>query len=544
MIRRRLCQLRRFAIVPTLALLSSALVASPSLATDLPLTLVTHNAAGTGSANDSSSRMSWDDAGRYAAFSSGATNLVAGSTGGERGQAYLYERLTGAVTLISHAIGSPLQGANGVATAIAISGDGAFVLFDSDSTNLVAGQVDPSGSGGLFLWSRVADTVQLVSHSTAGTATAANASASGGALSADGRWVVFASGATDLPGVAVKNNSCEDIYLFDRSNAQIILVSHQFATSATTTNGCSIEDSISDDGGFIGWETDGTDVVAAITDANGAPDVYLFTRATGSNRLVSRASATSTANQTSNRPQVCPDGTCLVFLSSASDVEGLTADSNGAFDAFLYDRLADALLLVSRRGASGTATGNGRVFAAIPSGDGSSVAFSSDGTNHTIGQVDTNGEKDLFHWRRNGAAGLVRVVSHLPGAPTTTGEGGVDEFHISLDGSRILYSSEATNLVAGQVDTNGDFDVFAWSRSSGENRLLSHTPAGVASSGDGRSFEPSLSRSSSLVAGFSSGASNLVANDTNGFSDLFFTILPLFEDGFESGDVASWTTAP
>ena len=115
-----------------------------------PTELISRNSAHTNSASDGSQDVSWDDAGRFAAFYSDATDLVAGQTGPDFGHAFLYDRVTGSVTLVSHAAASPLQASNDFVNSVEISADGNFVLFDSGATDLVAGQVDSNSGSDLF----------------------------------------------------------------------------------------------------------------------------------------------------------------------------------------------------------------------------------------------------------------------------------------------------------------------------------------------------------------------------------------------------------
>ncbi len=90
---------------------------------------------------------------------------------------------------------------------------------------------------------------------------------------------------------------------------------------------------------------------------------------------------------------------------------------------------------------------------------------------------------------------------------------------ITADGRFVAFNSQAANLVAG--DTNGFFDVFVRDRQTGITERVSVSTAGTQGDGDSSfGYTPSISADGRFVA-FSSLATNLVANDTNGFADVF-----------------------
>ncbi|MGI9289495.1 MAG: TolB family protein [Pseudomonadales bacterium] len=88
---------------------------------------------------------------------------------------------------------------------------------------------------------------------------------------------------------------------------------------------------------------------------------------------------------------------------------------------------------------------------------------------------------------------------------------------ISLDGDHVAYTSLATNLVCSGCDANARFDVYLFNFATKSNHRISQALTGET---DGRSHQPSISRDGNRVA-FTSLATNLIANDTNGKSDVF-----------------------
>ena len=128
------------------------------------------------------------------------------------------------------------------------------------------------------------------------------------------------------------------------------------------------------------------------------------------------------------------------------------------------------------------------------------------------------------------------MVTHLPGLPATAAEGNASggPFFapaISLDGASVLYTSTAVDLVANQVDANGEPDVFVWDRLSSRNRLVSHIPGSVVTTGNAGAEVVALARKK-LIAGFESAATNLVPVDGNAHNDVFLQVLLLFERRF------------
>lgn len=144
------------------------------------------------------------------------------------------------------------------------------------------------------------------------------------------------------------------------------------------------------------------------------------------------------------------------------------------------------------------------------SANGRFVAFWSNA--HDLVPGDTNGASDVFvHDRLTGATERISVNSF--------GVQGNDEStvpSISADGRFVSFSSKASNLVPG--DTNGERDVFLHDRNIGRTILVSKSSTGEQ--GNYESFYSALSASGQWII-FGSWADNLVAGDTNGWSDAF-----------------------
>jgi len=505
------------AIAPELALFSR---------TTGSIILVNHAAgvpatAGNGQISDAT--MSTD--GRFVAFRSVATDLVAGAvdTNGEM-DVFLYDRLSGESTLASHAAGSPGTAAGGVSSTPRISGDGAFVAFASLGTDLVAGVSDLNDQQDVLLHDRAAGTAALVSLRDPDVfQEVPHGASSAEGLSDDGRFVVFTSEAADVvPGLLDPNGAGADVFLWDRDTETRSLVSRSASAPAATANGPSGKPAISADGRWVTFQSTATDLVAGQTDTNGMDDVFLWDRISGALRLVSGSggSATVAAGGRSERPAISADGRWIAFLSTAGDlIDGQSTTVAGS-DAFVWDRDSASTLLVSRAGGS-TAQGAGASAVAM-SADGSSVGFLSTGTDVVPGQVDAAGTPDVFLFSRG--TGGIELVSHASLAPAVAGNGhSLDDFALSADGSRVVFSSQATDAVPGQTDENLSADLFLWTRGSASAILVSRQAGSSSTTADRYSAYPSLSPDGRWVT-FQSSARNLVAGqvDRNGWDS--FTV--------------------
>jgi cold shock CspA family protein len=214
-------------------------------------------------------------------------------------------------------------------------------------------------------------------------------------------------------------------------------------------------------------------------------------------------------NNSSHYPSISADGQIVAFISDALNL--VAGDTNGVRDVFVHDRATGITERVSVD-SSGAEGDNDCGFnnAASISANGQIVAFDSLASNLVTG--DTNADWDVFVHDR--ATGITERVS-VDSAGAEVNAGSVYP-SISADGKIVAFKSFASNLVAG--DTNGYVDVFVHDRATGLTERISVDSSGVEGNGD--SYPPSISADGQTVA-FFSWASNLVAGDTNGASDVF-----------------------
>lgn len=426
----------------------------------------------------------WSADGRYVVFLSEATNVVPGQIDTPfSSDVFLHDRVTGTTRLVSHAAGSPVRAGSGGADQPALSADGRYVAFASSSADLVAGVEDLATSYHVYLWDRETGQTTLVSRRAGGEEGADNVSLNP-SISADGGVVVFASAASDLvPGVTVSGSPDLHVYLYERVSGAVSLVSRSAASASRSGNGSSFKATVSADGRFVTYVSRATDLVAGQNDANGTDlDVFLFDRLTGATALASHVAGS--ALTTSDRESDNP--------SLSADGRYVAFDSagvpgaNSRPDAFLYDRLSGTVILVSLGGG----------YRPEVSEDGSTVVyFTSDPRFHVDSRIAAY---DVL----TGSRGLVSQADR-----------GATDFSISADGRIVAFTNgprgAATNL-------------FLHDRSTGATVLASHAAGSPTRPGNGESFLPALSADGSWLA-YGSFASDLVARvrDGAGSGDLF-----------------------
>lgn len=489
--------------------------------------LVSHNSASTTTtANGRSGDPVISADGRYVAFKSFATDIVPGQTFSSLGNVFLFDRITASTMLVSHASGSPSGSGNGLVTGINLSGDGSYVVFNSEATNLVAGHVETNFGFDVFLFDRATGTVNLVSRAAGTAATTANGTSSYPAISRDGKFVTFVSSATDLvPGVTYANTGT-DVFLYDRVAGENALVSRSAASAMVSGNGSSASPDISADGRYVAYASAATDLVAGATDANNTTDVFLFDAQTATTTLVSHVytSPTTTATGGAGRPAISANGQYVLIKGDGAYVPNYSSPNLDG-DIFLFDRVTGGIVLVSRSSVSPTVTGNdaplnqGRL-----SDDGRFVTFSCEATNHVAGQIDTNFSEDIFLFDR--LSGVNALVSHaFDSAVTAADAPGNSAGHtvpwVSGDGTYVVYVGYLTRLVPG--DYNGTTDVFLYDRTTGVNAAASRPDPTLpcATAGEG-SYTPSASDDGRFTA-FASYATNLVTGqvDRRNGTDIF-----------------------
>jgi len=373
--------------------------------------------------------------GRYIAFQSNATNLVAGDTNGNS-DIFLTDTTTGTTTRVSTATGGAQ--ATGDSSSPAISADGRYITYYSNAADLVAG--DTNGNPDIFRTDATTGTTIRVSTATGGVE--ANADSYTPDISADGRYIVYQSNATNLVGG--DTNGASDIFLTDTTTGFTARIST--ATGGAEADDDSYDASISADGRYVTYDSAATDLVAG--DTNGASDIFFTDTTTGTTTRISTATGGVQGDDYSSYPAITSNGRYVTYYSEATNL--VASDTNGAGDVFLADTTTGTTTRVST--APGGVQANGLSYNPAISGDGRYVVFYSAATNLVAG--DTNSFQDIFVTdTSDGTTTRVNVATDGTQANASSVAA-----VISADGRFVSYYSAATNLVAG--DTNAEFDVF------------------------------------------------------------------------------------
>jgi Tol biopolymer transport system component len=332
------------------------------------------------------------------------------------------------------------------------------------------------------------------------------------AVSADGRYVAFSSAAGNL--VAGDTNGVVDVFVRDLGTGTTRRVS--VSSAGVQGNGGSGVGFpgvvISADGRYVAFVSTASNLVAG--DTNGVEDIFVRDVVAGTTRRVSVASggAQATCGQVtcSEAPAISADGRFVAFFSFASNL--VAGDTNGAPDVFVRNLAAGTTGRVSVSSGRGVQGNGASEYGTAISADGRFVAFGSSASNLVVG--DTNRQADVFvRDRAMARTGRVSVAS----GRGVQGNGDSSLPAISADGRFVVFSSSASNLVVG--DTNRSSDVFVRDRAKATTRRVSLSSAGVQGNGNS-GFNVAISADGRFVT-FDSHASNLVAGDTNLYTDIF-----------------------
>lgn len=367
------------------------------------------------------------------AFTSFATNLVPNDTNALP-DIFVKNLATGQLERVS--VGANGVEANGPSRSPRVSADGNWIAFESDATNLVAG--DTNGYTDVFLYDRQNHRTTRVS--IAGNGMQVNLPCSNPAVSADGRYTAFLTMAGNL--VANDTNNYLDVYVHDRLLRQTVRAS-------VSSNGAEGDDdcfspAISGDGRYVAFSSASATFVAG--DNNMSRDVFVRDLLLNTTELVSVGMNGAQANADSLSPVLGAGGRYVAFHSHATNL--VTGDNNGNADVFRVDRNGMTMLRASVD--SFGAEGHGDSLYPSLSADGQRVAFVSDADDLALPAGPfadvfvhdfTNGRTSVHSLSADGL-----VASEWNGEPTLSG-----------DGRLVAWPSLASNLVGN--DTNQVEDI-------------------------------------------------------------------------------------
>lgn len=376
-----------------------------------------------------------------------------------------------------------------------LSTDGTKATFESEASNLVPG--DTNGTVDVFVYDLTNGVTTRASVS--GDGIQGDGSSGYPSISGDGSKIVFWSTATNL--VSGDTNNDADIFVHDLTRGTTTRVS--VGSNGNQSNGSSWQPSLSADGTKIAFESSASNLVSG--DTNKVKDIFVRDLTTGTTTRVNVDNNGNQSNGEVDFPRLSGDGSKVAFDSYASNL--VSGDTNGTVDVFVRDLTTNQLTYVNVS-SNGTKGNKFSSYSSL-SADGTKVSFISSSTNLVPGGANNSAQvyvRDL----KTGITKRASVDSN-----GIQGEGDSVTSSLSADGSRVVFSSDANNLVQGD-DTGRD--VFVHDMRTGLTVKVNVAPdGGPANSEAGFA---SLNGNGTKVA-YTTWASNLVKSDTNNQPDVF-----------------------
>ena len=409
---------------------------------------------------------------------------------------------------------SGAQPAAGATTGTDVSPNGRYVVFTSEATNLVTG--DLNGSADVF-WrdnqTGVTERVSIADNEAEGAL-----GGYGGQVSGDGRYVAFSSDSANLVGL--DTNLSTDVFLRDRVAGTTTRVSR--GAGGTEGNGPSYLQSMTPNARFIVFTSDADNLIGT-ADQNFSTDVYLRDRTLVKTERVSVATDGTEGDLDSSGGSISDDGRYVTFISNASNFD---ATDSGIFaDVFVRDRNVAAPVTTRITALPPADEADADSSNALISGDGKVVAFDTDASN-LLSQPDDNVTTDVY--ARVLATGVTERIS--------IGQGNTDSTDFSFvagisdDARFVLFQSGASNLVTSTLK--------AASNSFVRDRTSGSTVLGATSQAQGEPSDPNVAYAGSFPNGisgdgryvlFSSNATDVIqTGDANGNApDVFLRSNPV-----------------
>jgi Tol biopolymer transport system component len=320
--------------------------------------------------------------GRYVVFQSDAPNLVAGDTN-RLTDVFLRDRARGVTTRLSVGPHGP---ANGASAFAAISANGRFVAFQSDASNLVAR--DTNHSVDVFVRDLATGKNSRVNVSSRGVQARGLSESTQPVLSLDGRFVAFESSATNLVR-GDTNKLADVFVHDRRTGRteRVSVTSNGKQAGADRTNNGSNAPSISGDGRYVAFHSADSNLVPG--DTNRTFDIFVHDRKTGRTTRISVSSAGRQANGESvGAPSFSADGRYVAFNSLASNLAPGDDQASDILDVFVRDLRAGTTSIASLGAAGQHGADSSSVSGTAFSADDRALAFSSFAGNFVPGDTN------------------------------------------------------------------------------------------------------------------------------------------------------------
>ncbi len=184
--------------------------------------------------------------GRYVLFETSSPGIVAGDDNGVT-DVFLHDTTTGIVTLVSHTAAG--GSANSHSSNPALSANGKFISFDSQATDLAGAPTTGFTESLVYRYSVATGRIKLVSKTPNGSLPASGAFHS--VISATGRYIAYTSRAHNI--VRGDHNSDGDVFRYDATTDQTIKISQTL--DGLETDKASSAAAISGNGRYVAWRT-------------------------------------------------------------------------------------------------------------------------------------------------------------------------------------------------------------------------------------------------------------------------------------------------
>ena len=402
--------------------------------------------------------------GRYVVYRSGASNLIAPGLDTGFFDVFRYDRQTGTNVRVSEAFGGGT--ANGDSGRAAISADGRFVAFESTATNLLAAPLGDGSITAIFLRDLQLGTTELVTEAFGGGFPSGGPFQPDSylpAISDDGQVIAFVSRASDLLAPGEDTNNDQDVFAYDRVADTIERVSVFSNGDEAPTPGLGASGlTITGDGRFVAFQSD---QAFDPTDTSGLTDIYLHDRLLGKTELVSVAYAGGSAGNAFSANGISDDARYVAFTScDGGQLLAPGKDTNDQCDVFVRDRVRGTNERVSVASDGRQIAGGGFIFTATlgnraMSADGRFVTFVSRAPELVLGALSSGAYPVFVHDRASGVTEQVTVAAN--GTPAEDFGGTFPQpASISADGRVAAFGSKASNLQGPFTDNNNADDVY------------------------------------------------------------------------------------